>query len=230
VDRGLHTVRVKTIAGRNRRFVFLVVVALAALVLAGCGSSPPSRDSEIVDNPVTDPTRTAPAGPGHNDIDVDFAQMMVVHHRQAVDMAALATDHTTNPAVLGLAQSISTAQASEIDTLTAKLQEWGEDVPDEIPMEDMDMSEMDHEGIGMGFMMGSVNADQIAKLAAKEGQAFDVAFLKLMRTHHGGAISMAYSEGINGENEELVELAQTIQDDQMAEVDQIQELLQSLHT
>ena len=39
--------------------------------------------------------------------------------------------------------------------MTALLESWGEDVPDEIALTEMDHSQMDHDGIGMGSWRGS---------------------------------------------------------------------------
>lgn len=46
----------------------------------------------------------------HNAADIEFAQQMVPHHEQALEMAALATTRTDNDAVLELAGEISSGR------------------------------------------------------------------------------------------------------------------------
>jgi uncharacterized protein (DUF305 family) len=58
-----------------------------------------------------------PADATFNTADVTFAQDMVPHHEQAVEMAELVPDRSTNPQVIDLAQRIQAAQGPEIDTL-----------------------------------------------------------------------------------------------------------------
>ena len=51
--------------------------------------------------------------------------MMVPHHEQAVEMADLVADRSTDPDVQDLATRIQAAQGPEIDTLNSWLESWG---------------------------------------------------------------------------------------------------------
>ena len=53
--------------------------------------------------------------------DVEFAQMMIPHHKQAVEMAALAPAAGASPEVQALAAQIAAAQAPEIEQMQATL-------------------------------------------------------------------------------------------------------------
>ncbi len=53
----------------------------------------------------------------HNAADVAFAQNMIPHHQQAVDMSAMAPTHTANPDVIVIAKHISLDQQAEIEVL-----------------------------------------------------------------------------------------------------------------
>ena len=76
----------------------LLPVAAAALLAAGaCGA--PEEDGEAAGN----------GGAQHNDADVMFAQMMIPHHEQALEMAELAEDRS-GPEVGDLAAEIAEAQ------------------------------------------------------------------------------------------------------------------------
>ena len=54
-----------------------------------------------------------------------FAQHMIPHHQQAIDMAAMVPSHTANPTLRVVAIHISTDQRAEISMLTDMLNEWG---------------------------------------------------------------------------------------------------------
>ncbi len=47
-----------------------------------------------------------------------FAEMMIPHHQQAVDMSDLALKKSTNPGILDLAKRIKDAQSAEINALS----------------------------------------------------------------------------------------------------------------
>jgi uncharacterized protein (DUF305 family) len=51
---------------------------------------------------------------GNNADDVTFAQQMVPHHSQALDMAKLVPSRSTNPKVIDLASRIEKAQDPEM--------------------------------------------------------------------------------------------------------------------
>lgn len=167
----------------------------------------------------------------HNDADVEFAQMMIVHHRGAVEMAGLAADRTDTPQVLDLAERIAAAQGPEIDTMSTWLEAWGAEVPADDSMAGTDHGGMDHgggHGEGHGddaAMPGAMTDEQMAELGSAEGEAFDEAFLTMMIEHHEGAIAMAQDETDDGENVQALELAATIARDQATEIAEMEALL-----
>jgi len=203
----------------NKRVFALPAAALTALVLAGCGSN---------DTPAATPaSATAPAASSspsmstaHNDADVMFAQMMIPHHRQAIDMAKIASTRASSPDVKALAAKIRTAQDPEIQTMSTWLLAWKAAVPTGMPG-------MDHGdgGMSMPSMPGAMSEADMKKLESLSGAAFDKDFLTMMTAHHRGAIQMAQEQQKNGENPEAVALAAKIVTDQTAEVAEIQKLL-----
>ena len=64
----------------------------------------------------------------HNESDVMFAQMMIPHHQQAVELADLALSPTSNarPEIIQLAQKIQGGQEPEIEQMTALLTKWNQ--------------------------------------------------------------------------------------------------------
>ena len=57
----------------------------------------------------------------HDPIDVMFAQMMIPHHQQAVEMAQLAETRASSPTAKALAAAIAGTQQPEIDLMTGWL-------------------------------------------------------------------------------------------------------------
>lgn len=149
-----------------------------------------------------------------NDADVTFAQEMIPHHRQATEMAAMAESRTVDPAVLDLADRIEAAQDPEIETMTDWLVAWDREVPEG------DMA-------GMTGMAGMMDDDQMAELEGASGAEFDRLFLTMMTEHHDGAVEMAKVEQTDGKYEEAVTLAEDIEQQQTAEITQMQDLLGS---
>ncbi|MBM7773979.1 uncharacterized protein (DUF305 family) [Actinokineospora baliensis] len=143
-------------------------------------------------------TTTARDSSQHNAADTAFAQQMIPHHTQAVDMAELVTGRTTNPKIIDLAARIKKAQAPEIATLTEWLKAWGES-------EEHSMPGMDH---GSGMM----TADEMTTLRTATGDDFDQRWLTMMIAHHQGAVEMARTELAQGANPEAKKLAQRIID------------------
>jgi uncharacterized protein (DUF305 family) len=197
-----------------------VAFGLSGLALAGCGVA----GDEAPQSSLPQPTKfTAEERAGHNDIDVDFAQMMLVHTRQSVELAELAQDRSDQPEVVALAGQLAGEDANTIAKMTELLESWGADVPDEIVLTDMDHSHMDHEGIGMGFMAG-ITDDQVTLLTSLDGAAFDKMFLKDMLIHRGAGVAMVQSERIYGQSGDANKLAKTLETSQGAEMQTIQDL------
>src|SRR5438128_8499755 len=94
----------------HRRTLATLTLA-TGLLLSGCASNDTKADAAF------------------NDADVEFAQQMIPHHQQALEMAKLAESRATGPEVKDLAAAIEGAQDPEIQTMTGWLQEWDEDVP-----------------------------------------------------------------------------------------------------
>jgi len=201
-----------------RRTITVSLAALASVVLlAGCGeSSDPAND--------TAPTGQSAPDAEFNDADVAFAQGMIPHHRQAIEMADLVTDATESDEVRQLAEDIKAAQGPEIDAMTGWLAAWGEDVPEDMT----GMEGMDHGGTAMDEMPGMMSVEEMIALEAASGAEFDQMFLTMMIAHHEGAIETARAQQADGENPEAMELAASIIAAQQAEIIEMQALLETL--
>ena len=194
-----------------RRLTCIAVATVLAVLPVACGDDGGDNEEHGADH--GEPSSAA----AFNDSDVAFAQGMIPHHAQAVDMADLAEERAADPEVRDLAGRIRAAQQPEIDLMEGWLEEWGH------PMEDgMDMGGM--EGMDMEDM-GMVSEEDMDRLESASGAEFDRLFLTSMREHHLGAVAMAEEELRSGESPEAKELAQEIIDTQRAEIEEIDALL-----
>lgn len=205
----------------------LITIALVATVLAAtaCGGDD--------DRPVSDTTspETAPASE-FGDADVAFAQDMVPHHAQAIEMAEIALDPAAaaGPDVLDLATRIRDAQDPEIELMRSFLDRWGMPMTDSDMdgMEEVDeMDGMDHSGMDDSEMDGMMTADEMDELRNASGTDFDRLWLELMIRHHEGAITMAQAVKSHGVNVDAIDLADEIITAQQQELDEMRALLDS---
>lgn len=204
----------------TRRAALLAVTATAALTLAACGGDSGDDSSS---SPSSASSSASSAGAGakaeagaHNAQDVSFAQGMIPHHQQALEMAGLAADRASSAQVKDLAARIEKAQDPEIKTMTGWLKGWGEDVPESMPG-------MDHSAhSGMAGMMDPGDMEKLEKASGKE---FDTMFLTMMVEHHEGAVEMATTEKSKGEYTDAKSMADDIVTAQNAEIEEMNKLL-----
>jgi uncharacterized protein (DUF305 family) len=228
-----------------KRYLSLSALSLAtAFSLTACGTDSGNTagtdtGSSIASTEAAPPASSAAADAStstdavsarHNDADVMFAQMMIPHHRQAVEMSGmmLAKDGIS-PEITELATTITDAQGPEIETMTGWLEAWGEPLEPEGGMEGHDTGHMgsDADEGAMG-MEGMMSEDRMSDLDSGEGTEASRMFLESMTAHHEGAIAMARTEIDDGENAEAIALADTIVATQQAEIDEMEELLAGL--
>ncbi|MGA6203504.1 DUF305 domain-containing protein [Nocardia testacea] len=189
---------------------------------AACGDS----DTGITTAPSSAVTSTAAAEntAAHNQADVMFAQMMIPHHSQAIEMSdmLLAKQGIPEP-VTALADQIKAAQGPEIDQLTTWLGQWGQ--PTRMPG---DMPGHDMPGMNEHGMEGMMSEQDMQALSAAQGTEAARLFLTQMIAHHEGAIDMAQTEIEDGQFPDAVAMARTIVDTQQQEIDTMRQLLTTL--
>ena len=84
-----------------------------------------------------------------------FAQMMIPHHEQAIEMSKLALAISKDSEVLQLAEQIKSAQGPEIEQMTS----WG-------------ASGSDHAGHAMGGMLSDSEMEKLTKATGSEFDRF----------------------------------------------------------
>ncbi|MGO4421163.1 DUF305 domain-containing protein, partial [Streptomyces sp. MCAF7] len=147
----------RSLTRRRTALVAAAATAALSLTLTACGSDDSPKKT-------TGSASTSAPSSKHNEADVSFAQGMIPHHRQAVEMADLAPTRASSAQVKKLAADIKKAQDPEIRTMSGWLEAWGEKVPEAMP--GMDHSQ--HEG--MPGMMSSKDMEELKKAS---GAAFD---------------------------------------------------------
>ena len=203
----------------RRLAVPAIALALVA-TLAACGSD----HSSMAGTTAATAAPAAPAAPGVstatlalNAADVGFAQGMIAHHEQAIEMAEIALDPSVgaSPEVIDLANRIKGAQDPEVELMTGWLNAAGEPVM---------MGASD--GHDMSSMDGMMTAEQMDTMAATTGSAFDQMWLGMMIAHHEGAISQSETVKTNGSNADVLALADQIIIAQQGEITEMRALLQ----
>lgn len=195
-----------------RRFLIPTIALTLTAVLAACGSDDSSDGAATP----TDVAVESTVGVALNDAEIEFAQGMIAHHEQAVEMAEIALDPNVGAgaAVVDLATRIQAAQEPEIDQMTAWLTAAGAPVT-------MDMSD----GHDMSDMDGMMTAESMDALAAATGAEFDTMWAEMMIEHHEGAIIQSETVKANGSNPDVLGLADQIIAVQQAEIAEMQQLL-----
>lgn len=198
---------------RNARITGIAALALGAMVaLAGCTINVGTPNGSQMDGMNHGMMGSSDSGEFSN-TDVMFAQMMIPHHQQAVDMSDLALATSTNPEVLALAQKIRDAQAPEIELMTSWLTTAGASTTMGHGMDDM--------GMGMGGMMSD---EEMAALENATGSSFDTLYLQGMIAHHEGALQMV-SMIENSDNADVRKLGEAIITSQTAEINLMKTML-----
>jgi uncharacterized protein (DUF305 family) len=195
------------------------VLCIASGGVAGCtgGDDRPTSSVIVPDRP-GEPNKTVPAtkgsAPSPGPADIRFVEMMVPHHEQAVEMAALAPTRATSDKVKGLADRIGAAQTAEIKQMRSWLRQH--------------IRSVHGHGSAAGHSMnmpGMATPQQMDQLKNSTGQGFDRLFLTLMITHHQGALTMAHEELTKGTDVLIQEMAQEVVVTQTAEINRMRTLL-----
>jgi len=140
--------------------------------------------------------------------EIMFAQGMIPHHQQAIEMSTMALKSGASPDVKKLAKGIISAQSKEIGQFKYWLT---------VTKSSMTMS---HD-MGMG---GMLSKNELTTLKKLRGAKFDTAFLKAMITHHEGALEMVSILG-GTKNSEAKKIATDIRTGQSAEITAMKNLL-----
>ena len=194
----------------------VVTAVVAAVLLAGCGGASDSRDGGATGETTSDAPAITGEPAGFNADDIAFANNMIPHHKQAIELSGLVPDRSTDPELTTLAGTIAAEQQPQINVLNVLLVQWGE-----TPQ----LGAGAHTGHGQN-MQGMVDDATMAKLTSLSGREFDTLWLQSMISHHQGAIEMAKAEIAHGDNVDAVSMAKTMVATQEAEIGQMKKMLE----
>ena len=216
----------------TRKMNVLIAATVAATVLlTGCAMSMSSAEM-----PASASSGSGAVVATGSDADVTFAQLMISHHEQAVQMADMALQQSTSAEVTDLATQIKAAQDPEIGQMRGWLQQWG--APEQMDgMDGMDHGAMGHgdtdsgsgdsgSGDSGGQSAGGMMSDaDMGALGGASGADFDRMWLTMMIAHHEGAIKMAEQVKAESTNPDVTALADAVVAGQKKEIDTMQQLL-----
>ncbi|TLQ48644.1 DUF305 domain-containing protein [Streptomyces marianii] len=206
------------------KFVAAVVVAVLALGACESGSGGDAKAggergaAVVAPGKPGEPARTLSPEEAAKELpddspnaaDVTYVRMMIVHHAQALEMTALVPERAGGTPVKRLADRIRAAQEPEIGAMRGWLTAHGKDGAAD-----------GHGAHDHGAMPGMATEEQLARLRAAEGRAFDELFLKLMITHHQGALTMGATVLSEGSNVQVEEMANDVIAQQTAEINRM---------
>ena len=222
--------------GRVRRWPAVLVGLAVAVGSAACTSDddPPADEAAPVvqlgapgeaGKTLSPDEAEAIEDPTWTDADIEFVQMMLPHHQQALEMTALVEDRAADPDLAQLAQRIEVSQQDEIALLEEWLSERGQMVSG------MHGGHGEHGGghqDGLQDMPGMLTPAQLDQLERAKGEPFDRLFLQGMIRHHEGAVVMVetlLTGGEGGQESEVFQLASHIGTDQQVEIAAMKERL-----
>lgn len=198
------------------------------LVVASVGASAAAQAPRIVrPGAPGEPTReisvaeaTDTSGVRHRPADTRFMQGMIGHHAQALEMVALVDGRSRSEDLKRLALRIDVSQRDEMQMMREWLERRGEPLPD---------PHAHHQAHGQ--MPGMLTGEQMARLAAATGPAFDRLFLEGMIQHHTGALTMVkdlYATPGAGQEPEMFDFAADVEADQAMEIARMRAMLKEL--
>jgi uncharacterized protein (DUF305 family) len=175
------------------------------------------------------------ATPTDDSVEAGFARDMQVHHAQAVEMAFLIRDRTTDPTLRTVALDIISSQQQQMGQMFGWLTLW--DLPQSgtsEPMawmtdtsdEEMSMEDVTQDADPALGMPGMASEADLQQLEDSRGRRAELTFLRLMIAHHRGGVQMAQRALEMSDHPDVRTLAQAIATSQAAEIEQMQKLLQ----
>ncbi|MBB0992416.1 DUF305 domain-containing protein [Dietzia sp. SLG510A3-30A2] len=220
------------------RTTLLLPAALTAvaLTLSACTDSTDSTEASPAAPTTAAGATTSVAGTvasgqdeEHSQADVMFAQMMLPHHQQAIEMSDIILAKSDIPAdTTALAEKIKAEQAPEIDQMTTWLDQWGQPPGPRDGHRGHGGGGMPVMGNDMSMMDGMLSADELQQLFDAEGTDAARLYLEQMIAHHEGAIDMAQGEVADGTYPPTVALARSIIDTQQQEIARMREMLAAM--
>ncbi|MGB3594864.1 MAG: DUF305 domain-containing protein [Ornithinimicrobium sp.] len=181
------------------------------------------------------------SGEGDDSVDAGFARDMGEHHAQAVDMSLIVLQTSESQDVDVLAYDIATTQSNQIGRMQSWLEDW--DLPQartedrmawmpegSMAMDDMGMEEMPDAAPGSPeyrAMPGMASLAEMEDLRAADSTQAEILYLQLLITHHLAGVEMAEAAVAEGQDPDVVDLAQAMVNGQRSEVALMSDMLEA---
>jgi len=158
---------------------FRTAVVMLTLLLGSASAATAQATSGGMDHSMhhMGPEIVIPPGARYTKADVEFMQMMIAHHAQAIVMARIAETNSTNAQLLKLSRKIDQSQGPEIQIMQDWLRRYNQFAPDTASWHGVRMD-------------GMLSDEELQAMREAKGAAFDRLFLVGMIKHHAGAIKM----------------------------------------
>ena len=157
--------------------------------------------------------------------DLHYIDMTIMHHQQGIEMSRLAEQKGQNARVKAFAKKTGDDQQRDMAELRGHRQHWYSDQPEMDHSQMMSHAEMmPAKDKAMMQDMMQHSEEDMAKLQAAEGAAFDRLFLDTMTHHHQMAIDMSKDAVAKAEHREIKDFARktiTKQQGEIAEMNRI---------
>lgn len=199
----------------RRRLVSVAVALVAALALSSCTDPSPERPEPTETEETTAAEEEAPedepeAEPQFSDDDVTHAQELITLHLTSLELhQVIRSKADVVEEVDTLSLSLYTSHYDEVQALEGMLTDWGAEVPQEQDTE-------------------VVTDAEIRELGPASGDAANALYLEQMIALHQARSSICEDVILDGENPELVDLAQSMLNSQQHEVTHMREILAGL--
>lgn len=213
---------------RTKTGALVAASAALALLVAGCAEEVGPETGPESEHTPGQAEETGADGAdeanGPNEADIEYAVGMIVHHQQAVEMSdILLAKDGVEPDVAALAQDIKDAQGPEIAQMEGWLDDWGHE-----PDADGGHHHGDHDDHDAAGHQGMMSEGDLDELISADGPQASRLFLQQMIIHHQGAVLMAEEHLQNGQYPEALALSEDVIEDQRAEIDAMDEILEGL--
>ncbi len=217
--------KIQILAGFQVPTILSTAVTLV-VVAASSGAQPPIIQPGAPGEPsreITAEEASDLAAIRYTDGDVKFMQGMISHHAQALELTVLLETRTESNTMRQLAQRIDISQKDEI----VMMQDWLRERDQVVPSVDT------HQQAGFTPMPGMLTGEEMDRLEAASGAAFDRLFLELMIKHHRGAITMVENlldQPGAAQGLQLYAFTSDVTSDQGIEIDRMDAMLAELST
>ena len=221
------------------KYLVLILAVLTMLIVAGVGAAYGSGQMALANSTMTTNGHGTMDGMGSmmkgegmsggvetgsfdedQPFDLQFIDQMIVHHQMAIMSSEHMISDSERPELRQLAENIQRSQSEQIEQMQEWRNEWHPDDTEQAPGMSNDMMD---DGMMEQMMGGSMQR-------MMGGDTANAMFLRMMIPHHQDAIDMSEEALERAEYPELKELAQTIIDEQSAEIDLMQGYLDEIET